>query len=46
MATTAARIYTYSSEKITKKLNFEFRNVGETISEVCEIYLRTEQVAK
>ena len=46
MATTAARIYTYSSEKIAKKLNFEFRNIEETIREVCEIYLITEQVAR
>jgi nucleoside-diphosphate-sugar epimerase len=39
MATTTSQVYTYSSEKLCKALNFQFRPVEESIREVCGFYL-------
>lgn len=40
MATTTTMVYTYSSEKLKKTLNFEFRPVSESIREVCKLYMQ------
>jgi len=40
MAITTSQIYTYSSEKLCKTLNFRFRPAEETIREVCGFYLK------
>jgi nucleoside-diphosphate-sugar epimerase len=40
MATTTSQVYTYSSEKLCKTLDFRFRPVEESIREICELYLR------
>ena len=39
MATTTSQIYTYSSAKLCKSLDFTFRPVEESIREICSIYL-------
>ena len=39
MATTTSQIYTYSSAKLCKTLDFTFRPVEESIREICNIYL-------
>jgi len=39
MATTASQVYSYSSEKLIKTLDFQFRPVGESIREICTHYL-------
>ena len=38
-ARTATRIYSYSSNKIIKDLNFKFTPIDESIKYICEIYL-------
>jgi dihydroflavonol-4-reductase len=38
MAATASQVYVYSSEKICKTLNFNFRPVEESIREICGYY--------
>jgi nucleoside-diphosphate-sugar epimerase len=38
MAITASQTYAYSSEKLCKTLNFEFRDVEETVREICRYY--------
>lgn len=40
MATTTAQVYAYSSEKLRKTINIEFRPVGESVREICELYLK------
>ena len=37
-ARTATRIYSYSSNKIVKDLNFKFTPIEESIKEICRIY--------
>ncbi|MEI6683995.1 MAG: NAD-dependent epimerase/dehydratase family protein [Bacteroidota bacterium] len=39
MATTTSQIYTYSSEKLCKALDFQFRPVEDSIREICAFYL-------
>jgi nucleoside-diphosphate-sugar epimerase len=39
MATTTSQVYTYSSEKLIKTLNFSFRPADESIAEICGFYL-------
>lgn len=38
-ARTATRIYSYSSAKIIKELNFQFTPIDKSIKYICEIYL-------
>jgi len=38
--TTAMTEYRYSSEKLKKALNFEFRNIEDTFKEVCELSMK------
>ncbi len=40
MAITTTQVYTYSSEKLKKTLNFRFRPVSESIREVCDCYMK------
>jgi nucleoside-diphosphate-sugar epimerase len=40
MATTTSQVYTYSSEKLCKTLNFRFRPAEDSIREICGFYLR------
>jgi hypothetical protein len=40
MAITTSQVYTYSSEKLCKTLNFTFRPVEESIREICGLYIR------
>ncbi|MEI7663999.1 MAG: NAD-dependent epimerase/dehydratase family protein, partial [Bacteroidota bacterium] len=39
MATTTSQVYTYSSAKLCKTLNFTFRPVEDSIREICTFYL-------
>ena len=39
-ARTSTRIYSYSSAKIIRDLNFQFTHVEETIKSICEIYVK------
>jgi dihydroflavonol-4-reductase len=39
MATTTSQVYFYSSEKLRKTINFEFRPLEESIREICGFYL-------
>ena len=39
MAITTSQVYTYSSEKLCKTLDFKFRPVEESIREICGYYL-------
>jgi nucleoside-diphosphate-sugar epimerase len=39
MATTTAQVYTYSSEKLCKTLNFTFRPIEDSIREICGFYI-------
>ncbi|MFZ4520867.1 MAG: NAD-dependent epimerase/dehydratase family protein [Bacteroidales bacterium] len=39
MATTTSQIYTYSSAKLCKALNFSFHDVEDSIREICQCYL-------
>jgi hypothetical protein len=38
MATTTSQVYTYSSEKLCKTIDFSFRPVEESIREICGYY--------
>ena len=40
MAVTTTQVYTYTNDKIRSRLGFEFREVGDSIRETCEIYLK------
>ena len=40
MATTTSQVYTYSSEKLCKTLDFKFRPAEESIREICACYLK------
>ena len=40
MAITTTQAYAYSSEKLCKTLNFDFRPVEESIQEICGFYLK------
>lgn len=42
MATTTTMVYTYSSEKLKKTLDFEFRPVSESIRDVCGFYMKDQ----
>lgn len=39
MATTTAQVYTYSNEKIMKRIGIEFISPEESIREICEFFL-------
>ena len=43
MAITTTQVYTYSSEKLKKTLNFVFRPVKESIGEVCCFYIKDQE---
>ncbi len=43
MATTTSQVYTYSSEKLCRTLDFEFRPAEESIREVCTFFLHDHQ---
>jgi nucleoside-diphosphate-sugar epimerase len=40
MATTAAQVYTYSNEKIRRKLSMEFLPIDQSVREICEFFLK------
>ena len=42
MAVTASQVYLYSSDKVRKKLGFEFRSMEDTIRETCECLLKDQ----
>jgi dihydroflavonol-4-reductase len=40
MAITTSQVYTYSSKKLSRTLNFTFKPVEESIQEICGFYLK------
>ena len=40
MAITSSQVYKYSSEKLCKTLDFKFRQVEESIREICQFYIK------
>jgi len=46
MAVTASQVYTYSSDKLCRAVNFRFRPLEETIRETCRYYLKDLEASR